>query len=479
MKKRISLTLALALVLIPLVAILSAVSVSAAALGRSYDIYQSSTPITVDGNASEWESVAASEAFANEANTNASMNNGLNISYKALWEETDDREKINVFYMIRVEGGFASVVSRLLRVNMKSNNTAFQTDSIGILASVGLTNKSNNTMSYSYAVEKQADGTVILEAMTTVAKPSDGIVSLNIWYREYGSWTTFQQASWNQDGDYGATGHGILKNEVAGGSLPDDEADVLLQKDGQVIASLNKDGDGNVILPDYTNFKRAIMLGWKDAAGKLWPVGATYAVEGDSTVTLDAMVLSVELLPGAAILIEDPTALRFDASMDTAMLEALGDTLLEKGAMLTKTSDLNAAITQDGLITPEELQAANVAFERIALSDSDEEGLYSAVLENITDVTMAYSATAYVTVKYADGSEKTYSAPGYSMADHSRSVKAVAEAAYADRSNLRNEVEGVKYLFKVSKNYAVGDFTLFSYSPYTEEQLDLLAVFKQ
>lgn len=479
MKKKISLIVALVMVLCPMIAMLTSVSVSAAALGRNYDFYQSNIEITVDGNPSEWDRVDWSDAFVNESNTNPSLNSAVNVAYKALWAETDDREKIDVYYMLKVEGALASVVSRLIRINMKSNNASFQTDAISLLADAALTNKSNTTLTYSYAVDKQDNGIVILEVKTTVAKPTDSVLSLNIWYREYGSWSTFQQNSWNMDGDYGATGVGNIKAELRGSEVPNENDDVLLKKDGQLIASRNKDAEGKIVLPNFTNVKRAIMLGWQDADGKVWQVGSTYTVEGTDQVVLDAMVLSIDLLPGASVLIEDPTALRFDVETSANIMTALGSAVQEFGVVMTQTSNLNAAIIQDTVITAEELDAAQVAYEKIALTASEKRGIYHAVKENISDISVKYSACPYITVHYADDSTQTFNVAGYSAADHSRSVKMVAEAAYEDRSNLRGTAGEMNYMFKISSSYATGDYTMFSYSPYTEEQLDLLAAFKQ
>ena len=478
MKKKISLIVALVMVLCPMVAMMSSISAFAAALGRSYDIYQSNVEVTVDGDASEWERVDWSESFTNESNSNPSLNSAVKIAYKALWSETDDREKIDVYYMIKVEGGLSAVVSRLLRINMKSNNSTFQTDAIAILSDAALTSKSNATLSYSFAVDKQDDGTVIAEVKTTVAKPTNSIVSLNIWYREYASWSTYQSESWNLDGDYGATGAGNIKTELCGGDASDENDDVLFKKDGQLIASLSKDAEGKVVLPDFTNAKRAIMIGWKDANGQLWQVGSVYTVTGEAQVTFEAVVLSIDLLPGASILIEEPTALRFDVETDADIITAMGSAVKEFGVVVTQTSNLTADMIGDSMITAEELETAQAANEKIALTASEKSGIYHAVKENISDVTVKYSACPYITITYSDESSKTYSIDGYSDADHSRSVKMVASAAYEDRSNLRTTVGEITYAFKVSSSYATQDYTMFSFSPYTEEQLDLLATFQ-
>ena len=61
--------------------------------------------------------------------------------------------------------------------------------------------------------------------------------------------------------------------------------------------------------------------------------------------------------------------------------------------------------------------------------------------------------------------------------DNARSVAQVAAAAFADRSNVGVETGGVNYAFRVDKEFAVGDFVSFSYSPYTAAQLTLLKQF--
>ena len=131
----------------------------------------------------------------------------------------------------------------------------------------------------------------------------------------------------------------------------------------------------------------------------------------------------------------------------------------------------------DGTFTAEELTAAGIAFDKVVFTTA-EDNVYSAVKDNITDVSVSYSAVSYLTVRYADNSVQSITS-NYNETLNARSVKAVSEAAYADRANVRAEIEGVNYKFKISKDYGLEGFTLFSYSPYTEEQLDLLAKFKK
>jgi hypothetical protein len=184
-----------------------------------------------------------------------------------------------------------------------------------------------------------------------------------------------------------------------------------------------------------------------------------------------------ELLSGASALIEEPTALRFEVQENAVSVSALGGVVKEKGAVIVETAKLTDAVLADGTFSAEELTAAGIAFDKVVFTTA-ENGIYYVVKENIADLSTSYSAIAYMTVEYDDHTTCVLTSD-YRADRNSRSIKVIAEAAYADRETVSVELDGLNYRFKVSKDYAVGEIKFFSYSPYTEEQLDLLANFKK
>lgn len=285
----------------------------------------------------------------------------------------------------------------------------------------------------------------------------------------------------------GTTGHnkpaqmGIGKLGSMNDTVVGDTDDVMFSDGTSVVASAKKDADGKVTLPTVEVF--GTLVAWKDAEGKLYPVGGKYTVPAGAPVTLTAVVVDYQIESGASMKIADPTAMRFEFTVKANVTSTLGAAYVDKGVILVESDKLTEAIVTDGKVDFAELDAAGIVYETVTLTDMPAaEGAtntgYYAVKENLTDKTKAYSAIGYITVKFADESTAKVTA-AYNAANHSRSIKQIAEGAYADRTQTMREEDGVKYMFKVSKDYAIGDFISFSFSPYTKEQLDLLASFKQ
>lgn len=501
MKRRSCFMLAVLLMLTALVIVPASADVENK--GRSYDVYKLSETITVDGVLEDaWVNVPWSDTFVNWS---GSETKNYEAKMKAVWKPVEGNDNAADLYLALKITGVESYASDIIRVKIDDgrmytgskadkevykdngyftegvkyyfwNGGIYLKDTDGAKNGVAYINCDSGLANckyaeqYTYAIKTDAaTKTCIVEFCRRIEKPSDAKVLFD--------WSISRGYSWNGSNNNVAAPvpQGVLNLLNKEPELIDETRDVLFKKDGQTVASINKNANGAVVLPNYDKTGTALMLGWTDGNGKLYPVGGTYTVSGTEQVVLTAAVLEYSLLEGAAVLIQEPTALRFEVKADADVLTALGAAITEKGVILTKTADLTADVIADTVIDAAELDAANIAYEKITLTDSEEAGLYYAVKSNVTDLSLAYSAAAYLTVKYADETTKTLSIAGYSAENNSRCVKDVAEAAYADRSNVRADNNGVNYAFKVSKDYAVGDYTLFSYSPYTEEQLDLLA----
>lgn len=296
---------------------------------------------------------------------------------------------------------------------------------------------------------------------------------------------TVMQYSWSGV-NYGSggtfnpqVGVGILSEQTAAGQAQggevDPDADVLFRVGEETVASMDA-VDGTVTLPEWDS--RSAFVGWLDESGEhLYPAGYVFAV-GDTQTVFTAATLELYLQAGASVLIEEPSAIRFTAVYDEAELESLEAFVTGAGGLAVAESLLTDAILADGYITGEELDAAGVAYETVALEEAEGESMFRLILDEITDTSAVWAAGAYITVRYSDeaNTERRFYT-GYTAEDNARSVAQVAEAAFADRSNVGAELNGIHYAFRVSSDYAVGDYAAFSFSPYTSAQLDLLRRF--
>lgn len=497
MKKR-CLFLAIMLVAMQAVMIFTPLSASAESLNRSYNIYKTEAEITVDGVAdAAWADASYSELFIPNAEEIPEKGRGFEAKLQALWAPVaNDATMLNVYFLLTVKDPTPNVMS--------SSMPKWASDSFGFNAYYGdelcwtgqtaVENVVNNGTWFGnndgafYRIQKG-----IVDNRQAATNPTDyytveigcqlpkaDAITFEFWVIDnfMGTPNGGHQITYAWNGGYVSTVAEGKGNILHSKSEIDETDDVLFEYEGQVVASANKSANNTVTLPDYELF--GTLIGWKDAAGNLYPVGGTYTVTGSEQIHLTAVSLQVsdyELLPGACALIEEPTAIRFEVGENAAALAALGTVVQEKGVIIVQTSLLTEAILADGTFSAEELTAAGIAFDKIVFTTA-KDGIYGAVKENITDVSVSYSAVSYLSVKYTDESVHSITS-NYNETLNARSIKAIAEAAYADRETVRATVDGVNYKFKVSKNYAIGDFTMFSYSPYTEEQLDLLAKFKK
>lgn len=496
MKKKSCLLIAFLMVMLQAVSIFAVVPASAASLERNYNIYKADEAVTVDGVAEAcWSFVPYSQPFVIESNVDKG-NTKFEAKFKVLWAPVEnDATKMNAYFLLEVLDntpqtnaftGMDKWKCDTFFINLYIGETRYWTGQTNIAAgsTFGLTNNAENIDLTSGTVDNRMDEKNPTEYYTIefmAQLPVSETIKFDLCIQDNYLGNTsprYIRYSWN--GTYG-TGepHGVGKILQETVSKIDTNADVLFENDGQVVLSQYKNAENTVVLPTCSVF--GTLLGWKDAEGKMYPVGGTYTVSGTDQIRLSAVVLKEDeygLLSGAAILIDNPSAMRFDLFAKASTMAKYEGIVQEKGIVVVQTSLLTEAILADGTITVEELDAAQIAYQKIVCTTADANGNYSAVIENIADASVEYSACSYMTLKYSDDSVHTVTGT-YTAEDNCRSVKSVSEMAYADRVNVRGTNNGVSYSFKVSKDYAVGDFTVFSYSPYTKEQLDLLAEFQK
>ncbi len=194
----------------------------------------------------------------------------------------------------------------------------------------------------------------------------------------------------------------------------------------------------------------------KGTLSKTW---AKDTVPGQSIVpeTAEVVVMNVA---GAATHIGEPYQLRFGATV--GRFDEVKDSVKSVGMIIVKTELLTDAVVSAG-ITKEALTAAGIAFEDIAC----EVGAEFAATVNAEALDTNYSA-----IGYAVKTDDSVVYASYSATDNVRSVKTVAEKAYADRTSMSKN----DYTFKQSAKHGVPDFETRSYSPYANTQLDVLKV---
>ena len=496
MKKK-CLLLAMTVIVMQAVMLFAPISVGAVSAGRSYNLYKTDANITVDGIAdAAWEDVPYSDAFVTGVEVIPEGSQNFEAKLQAVWQpvETDDT-KIQIYFLVTVKdptpyvrtanGSIASKGGDSFGLNAYYGDEMCWTGLSDVVAGVETSDWFGNNSGVSTRIQTAikddrtlggAVDTYTIEIGGQFPKTDKLIFDFMVFDNYLG--TNGQQLTYSWNGSTNSALAEGVGNIMHTRPNVDETDDVLFQYNGQTVVSMDKASNGTVTLPDYELF--GTLIGWEDSDGKLYPVGGTYSVTDSTQVVLKAVTLAMsdyELLRGASALIEEPTALRFEVQENAAAVAALGTVVKEKGAVLVKTADLTDAVLADGTFSAEELTAAGISFDKVVFTTA-EGNLYYAVKEGITDLNTAYSAVAYMTVEYEDHSTRTITSE-YSAEWNSRSVKVISEAAYADRETVRAEQDGVNYKFKVSKDYAVGEIKFFSYSPYTEEQLDLLDKFRK
>lgn len=495
--KKICLFLVMALIAMQAVMLFAPVSASTESTNRSYNIYKTDAAITVDGVAdTAWADVPATDAFVTGVEVIPDGSANFEAKLQAVWKpiENDDT-KMQIYILVTVKDHTPFVPAENNTIQNKSGDafglnayygnemcwTGLTNVTSGVENSVWFGNNDGGNYRIQRAIKDDRTASNGVDTYTIelgVQMPKNDKIIFDFMVFDNYTGTSGQQICYSWNGSTSSLIAQGIGNIMHSQNIIDENADVLFKYEGLTVASMDKAANGTVILPNHEMF--GTLIGWKDASGKLYPVGGTYTVSGNDQVVLTAVTLGIEdyeLLSGASALIEEPTAIRFEVQENATAVSALGAVVKEKGAIIVETSKLTDAILTDGTFSAEELTAAGITFDKVVFTTA-ENGVYYAAKEGITDLGTAYSAVAYMTVEYEDDSTRTHTSE-YSATRNSRSVKAIAEAAYADRATVRAEQNGMNYMFKVSKDYAVGDITFFSYSPYTEEQLDLLAEFKK
>ena len=201
------------------------------------------------------------------------------------------------------------------------------------------------------------------------------------------------------------------------------------------------DMDGNVILTAKNAYELpasdlANFVGWYcKEDGKLYKAGEVFRIE--SNMTFVEIALDTFMAEGASVRVSYTDTqyggLRFEAIVNKTALDLLGDKAVWTGAIVP-TDLLSGEFT---------LSSENIKTTSLANKAVGEDGNYHAYI-TLTNVKYAnyyreYSARAFLTLTYADGSTETY-ATGYHEANNSRSIYGVAVEAYKAGDNSANSV---------------------------------------
>lgn len=258
-------------------------------------------------------------------------------------------------------------------------------------------------------------------------------------------------------------GRATLKkiNAVDLGAVVDEDDDAVFYNAGLAVASCKKNENGNVTLPAEAS--GAAVCAWKNRSdNKLYAAGSTYKVS-KANEKFDAVTPNVALLEGARVRLATTGALKFEGTIEE--FDDVKDYVKKVGILFVKTADLTEEIAGAGA-TPASLTAAGITFQK---AEADAAASFEGVLENLTDKNEMWSALPYVTVELADGTTTEF-AGTYTEENNSRSVAKVAQAAYEDRSQLKD----TGYKNKVGSEFGVTGFEVLSFSPYNKTELAIL-----
>jgi len=215
---------------------------------------------------------------------------------------------------------------------------------------------------------------------------------------------------------------------------------------------------GTTTLPDEGS-ESSMLIGWTykdDTDTVVLAPGASFTAESD--VTLEPLYLDMTMVSGASVRTAAPAGLRFTTNLNEPQYQALVATGVK--------FELGTIIAPNDYITDEFTYAALKDAGKDCLKIpckifwglTDDVRTYTGVISNLYEdnYNREFSARAYVTVTYTDGSEKTF----YSAFDKSantRTAYGVSCAALADSSaNLSEAASAVlqKYFDSVGIDIA-------------------------
>lgn len=197
---------------------------------------------------------------------------------------------------------------------------------------------------------------------------------------------------------------------------------------------------GTTTLPDEGG-ESSMLIGWTYKDGENTVVlapGASFTAESD--ITLEPLYLDMTMVGGASVRTATPAGLRFTTDISEPHYQALVATgaKFELGTIIAPYDYITDEFTYEALKSADK-DCLKIPC-KIFWGHTDEVRTYTGVISNLFEenYNRDFSARAYVTVTYTDGSEKTF----YSAFDNSantRTAYSVSCSAISDASASLSE----------------------------------------
>lgn len=209
------------------------------------------------------------------------------------------------------------------------------------------------------------------------------------------------------------------------------------------ISPIEADEDGNVTLP-AAEVSGKQFVGWQHPNGTLYKAGEVVAIEEDTN--FKAIAVDINLQTGAGIrwaADESERGIRFETYVNKDVLDNLGSSKYEIGALILPYANYDANITVDNA---ESYDAINVVDPKVYGKVGDNYRYYTGVVDfekyfNVSKAALAdlkLTAVSYIKIYFADGTHAYYyDTPD--ATDNVRTVSEVARAALADTEANYNE----------------------------------------
>lgn len=433
---------------------------------RSYHAYKADAPITLDGKVSEgeaWDNIPWSEDVVKIKDTGKVFQTYY-ASFKTMWYKDETAahlyvlinyndyvhnayESANVHFNLGVDesgtatGGFLPETHQTGDVVAMEN--ADTPDGSFDVSKNGVVRKSNagqagivKESAYRFCTQRVSNDNpqVTIEVEYTFRTPAKAEAGKKLGFEMNVMPGYWGECAWNTPAWRGnAENIGALYLESDSAST---RKTVTVQDKNMIVASSDVTADGNFTLPTADPHSKAQLVGWKDAEGKLYKPGA--AVSGiTKNMTFEAVTVDFKTLAGAQVRFKDPTGLRFLSQVKKADYDALGAAATATGTLilptdLLGTGELTLEALKDKTEGKDYLNVTNDGWLNAETAEADGAYTFSGAIVGIKkgNYNRNFSAVAYLTVTYADGTTANFYG-GYT-AENATSIKTVAEKALAD-----------------------------------------------
>lgn len=238
-----------------------------------------------------------------------------------------------------------------------------------------------------------------------------------------------------------------------------------------VFRSDTTDEHGAMPIPGVPDTGGRVFVGWvlegAEGGRRLFAPGAAFRDDSEaSSLTFRALAVDLQTLTGAAAGLSLPYSLRFDATLAgedyRTLLSLAGAENVTVGLL---TAPYEKIVGKGQNFNPTDGKDFVSQHPATPGDSTVETLLFSARVGGISEKSLLdrFAARAFVTVRFADGTERTALAP-FVNGDHARSVHAVLSAAFEDVADTANEKYFCGFLWE--------DATV--YSPYSGEERNFL-----